>query len=269
MTPQSSFSRLVSNMFKNSSPGGKAWGKGFRANYGWSSWRRSGPSAEARAAKSAWDKHQQRIGAAAGIDLGWQPCAIKEAMALRPRPSMRTSAKFDWAKDDTSRYSLFGKLGQGGGGFSIQAKAGSPTPPLQEACQPLHVKAYPGGWVHHVKAIGAPPTQLPDGYSNRNLSSLRDKVLWLCNDMVWHEGPKMGGLRVEARLKPLGSPWAVVEEHMRALVSDVLAHSDGLFLDTDVLLTAALDAFSTVEAMNSKLTCMHVITKHQIHRHIS
>ena len=59
------------------------------------------------------------------------------------------------SRGQASCYSLFGRLGQGLGGFTVKAKLGEAVG-LGEGVTLLQAKACGGFWVHFLKAIGAP-----------------------------------------------------------------------------------------------------------------
>ena len=67
-------------------------------------------------------------------------------------------------RGQASCYSLFGRLGQGLGGFTVNANRGEAAG-VGEGATLLQAKAYCGGWVHFLKAMGAPALTVSKSHS--------------------------------------------------------------------------------------------------------
>ena len=67
-----------------------------------------------------------------------------------PNPSLRFCKYFDW--QSRSACPLFGKVGNGFGGMEIKGAQGVNV---------IKATAYPGRYVHHMKALGLPNKAAP------------------------------------------------------------------------------------------------------------
>ena len=73
--------------------------------------------------------------------------------------------------------------------------------------------------MHHLKACGFPPIQFPEAFTYQQLTRLQGKVEGMVEAMVVWQGPRMGGFRLEARVKPNGCSWGIFEQQVSSLVA--------------------------------------------------
>ena len=118
----------------------------------------------------------------AELDIG-QQAVLEEPVAVKPGPNFTRALALRTFKRDTDRYTMFGWVGTGHGGYSISCK----DPDLQGEigqCIFLKFKLYPGGWVHHLKACGLPPVQFPEAFTHQQQTRLQGKVEGMAEAMV-------------------------------------------------------------------------------------
>ena len=228
----------------------------------------------------------------AEIDLAYQDKVDGHPLVMGPTTSFRQDVR--WAKADTSRlevitkqvyglvfshkgfvcvgtpdssiyrpecgcfarYSMYGALGSGLGGYAATCRSDLVLGEEGDACHLKNAKLYPGGWVHHLKAHGFPPVLLPEGYKERQLSQLKGKVEAMVNDLTTIESPKMGGFRVEVRLCPLANTWLRVKQQVEATVRELAHHTVAVEVDRNQILNRATEALEAVEECVRNMLCM-------------
>lgn len=155
----------------------------------------------------------------AELDVGFQRIVNGNPIVVYPLNTLKEEEVLQGFKEDTSRFSMFGALGQGYGGFTLQGK----EDPLElldfGTCRFLNCKVYPAGWVRQLKALGLPPQLLPDGYTERQLAKLKPKISGMLIALEQWKCIKMGGFRMEMRLQPNNCNWQRLETQILELFS--------------------------------------------------
>ena len=174
------------------------------------------------------------------LDLGWQTLANGQPVVVKlPQYLLEVVEEFGWCKNDSSRYSMFGKHGMGAGGVTLTARPDSDSP--------VHMsKVYPGGWVHHIKALGLPPVAWNHA-TNRDMGLLKDKVQGLVNDLNTQSNHKMGGFRIEVRVQ-LAPTWDGLTSAAEEQVNAFLDYGQGLEVAKETILAYTQEGLSDSQA---------------------
>ena len=102
--------------------------------------------------------------------------------------------------------------------------------------------------MHHLKALGLPPTAWVHA-TNRDLGLWKEKIQGLVTGFISQSNPKIGGFRVEVRVQLQENlQWERLLELVEEQVNAFLDHAQGLEVKIEALLEHIQDGLSASEA---------------------
>lgn len=153
-----------------------------------------------------------------------------------PNPSLRFCKYFDWQSRST--YPLFGKVGNGFGGMEIKGAQGVSV---------IKATAYPGRYVHHMKALGLPNKAAPKQCESKWFGMQWSKLQTLVAQIGQLADMDVAGLRVEMRVNQLEASWSEQERVLASMFQEICKHLDVKELELEAIHQDSVEALGKAE----------------------
>lgn len=170
------------------------------------------------------------------MDFGTQATLDGKVAVVCPNPSLKCSQYFDWQSRAT--YPLFGKMGNGFGGMEIKGV---------EGINVIKTTAYPGRFVHHMKALGLPNKSAPRKCEARWFGMQWSKLQTLVAQMGQLADNDVAGLRVEMRMNYVEASWAEQERVLISMLQEICKHLDVKELSLEGIHQDSVEALGKAE----------------------